>query len=99
DWRPRPSPIPPGRLRELVSNAARLSQIRGTALALLQFLEIATGIAPYRLEESVTDRDGAGIAFHVPLIAPQAPRAPEALIHLIVEQEKPAYVTWELAFE
>jgi hypothetical protein len=98
DWRPRPAPIPPGRLRELVSNAARLSQIRGTSLALLQFLEIATGSGPYRLEETVTDRDGAVIAFHVRLIAPEAARPLETLIRLIVEQEKPAYVTWELAF-
>lgn len=98
DWRPRLSPIPPGRLRELISNAARLSQIRGTALALLQFLEIATGIGSYRLEERVTDRDGNVVAFHVRLVAPATARPLEQLIRLIVEQEKPAYVTWELAF-
>jgi phage tail-like protein len=98
DWRPRLCPIPPGRLRELVSNAARLSQIRGTTRALVQFLEIATGAAPFTVEESVPDRYGAVIAFHVRVTAPREAQPQEPLIRLIVEQEKPAYVTWELAW-
>lgn len=98
DWRPQAWPIPAGRLRELIANAAQLSQQRGTASGLLRFLEIATGAEPYALEERVPGDDGMPIPYHVRLIAPSAAHTLEELIRLIVEEEKPAYVTWELAW-
>jgi phage tail-like protein len=98
DWRPQRLPVPAGCMRELVANAARLSQQRGTTQGLQSFLEIATGVSPFRIEERVCAEDGAIVPFHVRLLAPQAARACEELIERIVEQEKPAYVTWELAW-
>jgi phage tail-like protein len=98
DWRPQSWPIPAGRLRELIANAAELSQQRGTASGLVRFLEIATGTGPYTLEERVPGEDGMPIPYHVRLIAPRAAQPFEELVERIVEQEKPAYVTWELAW-
>jgi phage tail-like protein len=98
DWRPQPSPIGAGRVRELIANAADLSQRRGTASGLLRFLEIATGAGPYELEEHVADEGGMLIPYHVRLVAPRAAEPQQELINLIVEEEKPAYVTWELAW-
>jgi phage tail-like protein len=98
DWRPRAWPIPTGRLRELIANAVQLSQQRGTASGLIRFLEIATGAEPYVLEERVPGEDGMPIPYHVRLIAPRAAQPLRELIERIVEQEKPAYVTWELTW-
>jgi phage tail-like protein len=95
---PQRLPVPPGCMRELIANAARLSQQRGTTKGLQDFLEIATGLSPFRVEERVRAEDGAIVPYHVRLLAPQAARSFQELIGRIVEQEKPAYVTWELAW-
>jgi phage tail-like protein len=86
-------------LRELVAQAARLAKLRGTAAGLRAFLEIASGYAPFRLEEGVQGADGAVIPFHVRVVAPGAAREALALIERITELEKPAYVTYEIVFE
>ena len=93
------SPISTGseRLRELVAEAARLSQRRGTRLGLLQFLEIATGVAGFVVREQV-ERDGRPIPFHFRIEAPAAAREHAALIRRIADQEKPAHMTYELRF-
>jgi phage tail-like protein len=99
DWRRESWPIPADRLRELIANAADLSQRRGTADGLRRFLEIATGASPYALEERVAGEGDATIPYHVRLVAPRAAQPLEELIERIVEEEKPAYVTWELVWE
>src|SRR5688572_33459833 len=46
DWQPQRLPMPAGCMRELIANAARLSQQRGTMQGLQEFLQIATGVSP-----------------------------------------------------
>lgn len=84
-----------GRLRELIAAAAFLSQWRGTAKGLKRFLEIATGIDGFQLMEN-QDRQGNPRPFHVCIIMPEEAIQHRALIERIVEQEKPAYVSYDL---
>jgi phage tail-like protein len=85
-----------GRLRELVAAAARLSQWRGTARGLREFLETATGTPGFEIDEQVSQADGRPRPFHVRIRAPASTAAHRALIERIIEQEKPAAVTFEL---
>ena len=87
-----------GRLRELVANAAFLSQWRGTQKGLLLFLQTATGLQDFQLEENI-DLKGNLRPFHITVRVPDEGAAFKSLIQRIVESEKPAYVTYELAFE
>jgi len=90
--------IEPGRLRALIASAARLSQWRGTAKGLKLFLETATGVNGFRLEEQVDqDKDPARV-FHFRITAPQAATRFQDLITKIINGEKPAYVTYDLEF-
>lgn len=82
-----------GRLRELVASAAHLSQWRGTARGLLRFLEVATGVRGFAVDESVPGDDGRPRPFHIRVRVPRAAAAHRALIERIVRAEKPAYVT------
>jgi phage tail-like protein len=95
---PRLLPTGLGRLRELIAAAAYLSQWRGTRKGLLLFLETATGTERFEIEERVMGPDGRPIPFHFRLRAPKEMRSCRALIERIIESEKPAYVTFELAF-
>jgi phage tail-like protein len=88
-----------GRLRTLIAAAARLSKGRGTAQGLVAFLETATGLRGYRIEETVPDAQGQARPFHIRVHAPAQGQRYRALIQQIIEAEKPAYVTYELAFE
>ncbi len=87
-----------GRLRELMAAAAYLSQWRGTQQGLRRFLETATGVSGFELDEQVRDSEGMPRPYHIRVSAPQACARHRALIERIVEQEKPAYVTYELVF-
>jgi phage tail-like protein len=87
-----------GRLRELVAGAAFLSQWRGTQKGLLLFLQTATGLQDFQLQENI-DLKGNPKPFHVSVRVPKQGAAFKSLIQRIVESEKPAYVTYELAFE
>lgn len=87
-----------GQLRELIAAAAYLSQWRGTAKGLKLFLETATGINGFELVENVADANGNPRPFHIRILAPQDAEPHIALIERIVEQEKPAYVSYELEF-
>ncbi len=87
-----------GRLRELIAAAACLSQWRGTAKGLQRFLETATGMEGFELQENVTDENGLPRPFHIRIIAPPQAAPYLALIERIVEQEKPAYVSYDLEF-
>jgi phage tail-like protein len=87
------------RLRELVAMAAVLSQWRGTALGLRLFLETATGLKGFQIDEHVLGEDGRRRPYHVRIGCPAAAQAYEHLVRRIVVSEKPAYVTYELQFQ
>jgi len=87
-----------GRLRELIAAAVHLSQWRGTSKGLQQFLETATGVPGFELDDEVPGNDGLPRPYHVRVRVPQAAVRHAALIKRIVEQEKPAYVTFEIEF-
>lgn len=88
-----------GRLRELIAAAAFLATWRGTAQGLLRFLETATGVQGFTLSERPPDQAGRPRPFHLGIRAPAAARPYRALVERIVEMEKPAYMTYELAFD
>jgi phage tail-like protein len=92
--------FPPGlgRLRELILAAVFLSKWRGTALGLRVFLETATGITGFEIDEQVYDENGEAVPFRVRVRAPAAARKYEALVRRIIALEKPAYVTCIIAF-
>lgn len=88
-----------GRLRELIAAAAYLSQWRGTARGLTLFLETATGIQGFEIEENMEDDTGAPRAFHIRILAPAEAQTHASLIERIIAQEKPAYVSYEVDFK
>jgi phage tail-like protein len=87
-----------GRLRELTAAAVTLSQWRGTPAGLCQFLEKATGATGFSVDERVAGDDGKIKPFHIRIGIPKELVKNRILIERIVELEKPAYVTYELAF-
>ena len=82
-----------GRLRDLVALAADLSHWRGTRRGMIAFLEVGTGLAGFDIEEHADGRP-----FHLRVTAPPGAEAQRVLITSVVEQEKPAYTTYELVF-
>jgi phage tail-like protein len=94
-----PWPTGLGRLRELIAAAAWLSQWRGTSKGLVRFLETATGCSGFVVEEEVADPGQPPRPFHIRVRAPASTRPVETLLHRIIRSERPAYVTYELAFE
>ena len=99
DSKALPLPSGLGRLRELVAAAAFLSAWRGTAKGLVRFLETATGIPGFRIEENPPDDHNVPRAFHLLVHAPAEALAFRSLVERIVEVEKPAYVTFALKFD
>jgi phage tail-like protein len=87
-----------GRLRELAAAAVSLSQWRGTRKGLQLFLETATGRQEFEIKEQVIGADGRPNPFHLQISAPGDLAQHRTLIEKIIELEKPAYVTYELAF-
>jgi phage tail-like protein len=81
-----------GRLRELVRSAAYLSKWRGTKQGLQRFLETATGVSGFLIEEPEAQ------SFHLRIIAPKEVEVHRALIERIVNVERPVYATWEVWF-
>lgn len=88
-----------GRLRQLVAQAAYVSQWRGTAAGLVRLLETATGETGFQIEERVLDDRGQVRPFHLRIRGLRSASEHRALIERIVRAEKPAYVTYELAFD
>ena len=88
-----------GRLRELIAAATSLSQWRGTSAGLTRFLEVATGIRGYEIDEQVNGEDGVVRPFHLEVRAPAEAKRYQALVERILQQEKPAYVTYQLVFK
>lgn len=89
-------PVELGRLREVVAAATFLAQWRGTAKGLLRFLEMATGIQGFAIEEQVPGPDGLPRPFHMRVLVPSEAARYQVIIERIIESEKPAYVTYEL---
>ncbi|MGW4500884.1 phage tail protein [Micromonospora sp. NPDC004336] len=85
-----PSPLPSGRLRDLVSHGALLARWRGTPYGMRRALEVATGLRGFALTEPA-DRP-----FHVVVTVPPAAAGQLALITRVVEAEKPASTTAEI---
>lgn len=87
-----------GHLRELIAWASYLSQRRGTGLGLIKFLEVATGIPGFKIDEDVKDAAGRRQPFHIRVLGPREARPHRSLVERIITLEKPAYVTLELDF-
>jgi phage tail-like protein len=88
-----------GRLRELIVLAADLSHWRGTRYGLQRFLETATGIGGFEINEQVVDTaTGQVRPYHILIRASPETRQFQPLLEKIIEMEKPAYVTYELEF-
>ncbi len=94
---PLPSGI--GRLRELIAAAAYMSKWRGTSKGLLRFLETATGVPGFVIDEQVPDAQGQPRPFHIRVHAPPETAVYQVLLERIIAIEKPAYVTHELLFD
>jgi phage tail-like protein len=94
----QPLPSGLGRLRELIAASAYLAQMRGTARGLILFLETATGVPGFTIDESVACPDGTTQPFHICIHAPPESAAYEVMIERIIEFEKPVYVTYDLTF-
>ena len=84
------TPIDLSRLRELIAMSNVLAKWRGTATGLILFVEIATGLRGFRVEEPRP--------FHFVLHAPSSAEPYRELIARIVATEKPAYVTSQIAY-
>lgn len=87
-----------GRLRELVAAAVTLSKWRGTRKGLRLFLETATGLTGFEIDEAANGPDGTAIPFHLRITAPAGAAKFRSLVQRIIELEKPAYVTYDLGF-
>jgi phage tail-like protein len=87
-----------GRLRELINAVAFLSKWRGTAKGLRLFLETATGVEGFVIDEQAPGPDGLPRPFHIRVQAPAEAQHYHELIRRVVEMEKPAYVTYELRY-
>lgn len=87
-----------GRLRELVASAVSLAKLSGTAKGLTAFLETATGIHGFSIQDKVLNENGEPRPFHLRIDAPPQAREFHVLIEQIIELEKPAYTTYELTF-
>jgi phage tail-like protein len=85
------------RLRTLVARAVWLSHWRGTCVGLIEFLETATGVAGFQIDEPAANGP-ATRPFHIRVTAPAALRDHEDMLQRIIRQEKPAFVTHELRF-
>ncbi len=84
-----------GQLRELVAAAAELAKWRGTERGLVRFLELATGLRGFRV-----DQGGAGgRPFHLTVVAPAEAESLKRTVCAIIEREKPVYTTYTLRFE
>lgn len=89
-------PLELGRLRELVARAPELARNRGTRKGILMFLETATGVQGFQIEENRNSL-GEACEFHVHVTAPTVALASDPLVLRIIELAKPAHVTSEIS--
>lgn len=81
-----------GWLRELVSVGAELAQWRGTRRGLQLFLQAATGVVGFEI-------DDASRPTHLVVTAPAAAAPFAALVERIVAAEKPVHLTHEVVIK
>jgi hypothetical protein len=91
--------LPLERLRLLVASGSEISGSRGTAPGLIAMLEIATGVAGFRVEENVSGDQRLPRDAHFRIVAPAAAQSLRSAIEAVVRTEKPAHVTYEVACE
>lgn len=96
DSQPRPFPTGTGRLAELVSWSAYHTRWRGTARGLVHFLESATGVPGFEVDDEPRDEDGVRMTYHMRIRVPKAAELYTDLVRRIVDHEKPAHVTYEV---
>ena len=106
DWSGAPGTSEPhyaaglSRLRELIAAASELGKWRGTMSGLIGFLETATGFSGFEIVENPRGPlGGPPRQFHILVRAPAAARPISDLVQRIVEEEKPAYLTFSLEFD
>jgi hypothetical protein len=87
-----------GHLRNLTALAAHLMRWRGTRHGLERFLGVATGLSGFKVVENPPDEKGRPRPFHIHVEAPDTARRIADLVRRIVEEERPAYVTYDIAF-
>ena len=80
------------RLRMLIAEFPELVRSRGTHQSLIRFLEVATGLSGFTVEDGVQTGGAFHIVVHVPANAAQL----DDLISRIVAGERPAHATWEI---
>ena len=64
----------------------------------MQFLELATGLSGFTIDEAAAGPGGGARAFHLVVQAPAAGRPFQGLMERIIQMQKPAYMTSELVF-
>lgn len=87
-----------GRLRLLCLEAAELARWRGTRRTLERILTVATGVSGYTVEENPPGPKGVARSFHLRVVAPAAAQPLADLVRRIVDEERPAYTTYEIEF-
>lgn len=87
-----------GRLRLLCLEAAELARWRGTRRTLERILTVATGLPGYAVQENPPGPKGEARCFHLRVVAPAAARPLADLVRRIVDEERPAYTTYEIEF-
>jgi phage tail-like protein len=92
-------PVTTGRMRELIAGFVDLLTMRGTRQGLIRLLERATGVTGFEVHENPLDERGATRPFHIDVVAPAALKAHRKLLEVLIEREKPAYVTSALSFK
>jgi len=80
------------RLRMLIAEFPALVRSRGTHQSLIRFLEVATGLSGFTVE----DGNQTGGAFHIVVHVPANAAQLDDLIARIVAGERPAHATWEI---
>jgi len=80
------------RLRMLIAEFPALVRSRGTHRSLIRFLEVATGLSGFTVE----DGNQTGGAFHIVVRVPANAAQLDDLIARIVAGERPAHATWEI---
>jgi len=87
-----------GRLRLLCLEAAELARWRGTRRTLERILTVGTGLSGFTVEENPPGPKGVESSFHLRVVAPAAARPLADLVRRIVDEERPAYTTYDIEF-
>lgn len=87
-----------GHLREWIRATPEIARWRGTARGLKLVLEIATGLKPFEVNDAGSDRVGRHRPFHIVVMAPSGAVRQAGFIETVIEQEKSAFVTYEVSY-